>query len=130
MRSFYKSTYWLWVTLKFILMILLFIESFRLLRIQNLNSQEFLVNSLGLAEAILLLITLIHDFSTTNLKYLKIISGIFLIIGGILLFSVLMSASKGSRNDFFFLGYVLAIIIFMIGIFDILHLEKPYDPYN
>jgi hypothetical protein len=130
MRDFFKKTYWLWVTFKIILILILLIESIHLLSSRQLNAQETFVNSLGLIEGILLIITLIHDFSTITLKYLKIVTGSLLIIGGITMFFVLSGVSKGSEAPLFFLGYIMAIIIIMIGVFDLYYLDKPYGRYD
>lgn len=124
MKKIYQETYWFWIVSKLILMLLLLISTLSILSAGKLRTAELTVNFIGLLEAILLGITFAHDFTKTNLKYLKIVTGIVLILAGIALFIVLMTVSKGSRSDFYFLGYPLAIWMILIGLFDVLRIKK------
>ena len=124
MKTFYKQTYWFWVISKIIFILLLLISCLSILSAGKLRTPEFAVNFAGLLEAILLGITLVHDFSKSNFKYLKIITGSVLIVFGIGLFLVLITASKGTLNDASFLGYPFLIWMILIGIFDLLRIEK------
>ena len=127
MKNLYKNSYWFWIISKIILIILLLLSTLSLLANGGLRINEILVNLLGFIEAILLIITLRYDFlSDLKSNYLKEIGGIILIIFGIVLFVVLLFfVPKGSRNNFFELGYPFSLWMILVGIFDFLKIRNP-----
>ena len=131
MKDFLEKTYWLWVVFKILLIMILLIESIHLLNSQESKSTSTIIYASILIESILLTVTLIHDFSTVTLKYLKIATGILLILGGIVSFVAVITNSIEGMTSFTFLWYfIMSIIIVMIGIFDIYYLDKPYGKYD
>jgi hypothetical protein len=125
MKTIFIQSYWFWVISKIILIILLLISTLSILGAGRLRAEEFALNLLGLIEAILLIITLFQDFSSnSNLNILKIITGILLTLFGIGLFIVLLTISKGGQSDLYFLGFPFAIWMILIGVFDLLRINK------
>lgn len=125
MIDFFKKHYWFWVVSKIIFIIILSISAISILGFERLKTDEILINTLGIVEAVLLLITLAEDFSTTlKFKILKIITGIIMIIFGIGIIIILFTIPKGSQSEFYILGYPFGLWMILIGIFDILRIEK------
>lgn len=127
MKEFYLQTYWLWVVSKIILSLLLLISALSIIAEGGLQPLELLVNTLGVIEGILLLVTLLHDFSSNpdfNLNILKTITGFTLSLFGLALAIVLLSISKGSQSEFYSLGFPLAGWMLLVGIFDLHRINR------
>lgn len=93
---------------------------------ERLKTDELLINTVGLIEAVLLIITLFYDFSSgSKSEILKILTGSILIVFGIGLFVILLTVLKDERSSIYFLGYPFAIWMIMIGIFEVLRIQKP-----
>lgn len=125
MIDFFKKYYWFWIISKIIVIIILLISTISILGFERLKTDEILINTLGLIEAFLLLITLAEDFSSNSkFKILKIITGIIMTVFGIGLIIILLTVSKGSQSEFYILGYPFGLWMILIGIFDILRIKK------
>lgn len=126
MKKIFTNSYWLWVISKIILIVLLLVSTLSMFGLERLKTDELLICLLGLAEAVLLIITLFNDFSSTpKYQMVKMIAGGILVLLGIGLFVTLLTVSKGSRSDLYFLGFPFSIWMILIGIFDLLRIEKP-----
>lgn len=126
MKKAFIQSYWLWITSKIILVIMVLISAINILGMKRLTTDEVLVNTVCLIEALLLIVTLVDDFSPIpKFKTLKIVTGIILLLLGIGLFVVLLTISKGGRSDIYFLGFPLAIWIMLIGLFEMYRIPKP-----
>lgn len=126
MKNMFTNSYWFWVISKLLLIVLLLVSTISMLGLERLKTDELLMNLLGLIVAILLIITLFNDFSSTSkFGIVKMIAGGLLFLLGIGLFVLLFTVSEGSRSNLYFLGFPFAIWMILIGIFDLLNIEKP-----
>lgn len=123
-KSFFQSTYWLWVIAKMLIILLLFVSSISLLMEGNLRSDELAINWLAVIEGILLTISLAHDFGSTRLGWLKIITGTILFVGGVALMVTLFGLEEGERSEAYAIGFPLTLLMIFTGLFDVLRLEK------
>lgn len=125
MKSIYLETNLFWVASKFIFTFLLIIFPGYVLMQGGLQTEELLYNFILFLEGILLAITLKDSFSlTSDLSNLRKLSGSVLVLFGIGLIIFLSTLSKGSRNDYYELGFLLALWILLLGIYDVLGIKK------
>lgn len=131
MKNFFKQTYWFWIVSKIIFALIILISTLSVISTERLKPIELAVNLSCLALAILLIITFFNDFSTsTSAGFLKTISGILMILFGLALITILITISKGSQSDFYFLGYPFALWIGLIGIFEISKVKRKNNEIN
>ena len=125
MKSIYLETNLFWVASKFIFTFLLIIFPGYVLLQGGLRTEELLYNFILFLEGILLAITLKDSFSlTSDLSNLRKFSGSVLVLFGIGLIIFLYTLSKGSRSDYYELGFLLALWILLLGIYDVLGIKK------
>lgn len=125
MKSIYLETNLFWVASKFIFTFLLIIFPGYILMQGGLRTEELLYNFILFLEGILLAITLKDSFSlSSDLSNLRKLSGSILVLFGVGLIVFLFTLSKGSRNDYYELGFLLSLWILLLGIYDVLGIKK------
>ena len=124
-RHIFTQSYWFWVISKIILILILLTGTISILGLGKLRSEEIIINTFGLVEAILLLITLVADFSASlRFKGIKVLTGVVLIVFGLGLIITLLIIAKGSQSDFYMLGYPFGFWMMLIGLFDLLNIKR------
>ena len=124
LKSFFQSSYWFWVIIKMIIIVLLLVSAVGLLSEGGLRPTELLVNWVAVIEALLLLVSLFHDFGSARLPWLKIIVGFIMFAGGVALLVTLLGLPEGERSEAYALGFPLTILMIMTGLFDMLNLNR------
>jgi hypothetical protein len=124
-KKFFTESFNFWLISRIILSLILIISSSILILEGGLRTSEIYWNLIGLIEGFILIIITIIEFTTkSELKIIKVIAGVILILFGLILFAVLLNVSEGAQSDLYPLGYLLSICIILIGIFEIMNLKK------
>ena len=115
MKNFYTQSFWFWVTSKIIFILLLLISILSILGESNgrMGGAELGVNFLAFVEAILLIITVIQDFTAKG-SFIKVISGALMMLFGMALFGVLLTVSKGGQSGIYAFGYPVSLWMILI----------------
>ena len=88
-----------------------------------MGGAELGVNFLAFVEAILLIITVIQDFTAKG-SFIKVISGALMMLFGMALFGVLLTVSKGGQSGIYAFGYPVSLWMILIGLFDLLRIKR------
>ncbi|MBI1267243.1 MAG: hypothetical protein GC193_07425 [Cryomorphaceae bacterium] len=125
MKKFYTQSFWFWVTSKIIFVCLMLISILSILGESKgrLGGAELGINFLAFVEALLLIITVIQDF-TSKLNVIKVVSGVLMMLFGIALFGVLLTVSSGGQSAIYMLGYPFSLWMILIGMFDLLRVKR------
>ncbi|MBS3913372.1 MAG: hypothetical protein KG003_02645 [Bacteroidetes bacterium] len=125
MKTFFAKTFLFWVTSKILLILITGLSTYSILSSGGLRTEELVVNLLVLLELVILVITITQDLTIkSNYNFLKIISGILLIVSAIAFFIVLLRISGRHRSDLYYWGYPFVLWIFLIGIFELLRVRR------
>lgn len=125
MKNLFTQSFWLWVVSKMLFIVVVFIAVVGVMGESNgrLSGLELGANMLLMVQAILMVITVVHDLSG-KANLLKVVSGVLMIIIGLSILVVLLTVSKGGRSEVYFFGFPFTAWIVMIGIFDAMKIKR------
>lgn len=128
MKKLFLDSNLFWIASKFIFSFFLIVIPGYVLLLGGLRIEEFFYTLFLFFEGIVLAITLKEVFvKNADLLGLRKLSGSILILFGLGLMIFLLTLSKGSRNDFYEMGLLLSIWMFLVGIFDVLGIKIEED---
>ncbi len=116
----YKQSFYLWITLKIILLFFIIYNLFKMLSFSDLNVIEISSICVQVVFIVLSSIHILHSASNrkTN-KMIRIITGIIEVIAGILFIYLI----NNHATELKYLGYLIGILTILIGLFDLLRID-------
>ena len=123
----YKESFYLWITLKIILLLFIIYNLFKMFSFSDLNVLEITSICVQLLFIVLASIHLLHSVSDSKTnKTIRIITGIIEIPSGFFFIYLI----NNHATELILLGYIIGLIVILIGLFDLLCIERTNEEDN
>ncbi len=117
----YKESFYLWITLKIIFLFFIIYNLFKMFSVSDLNVLEITSICVQLLFIVLASIHVLHSVSDSKTnKTIRIITGIIEIASGMFFIYLI----NNHATELILLGYIIGLIVILIGLFDLLCIER------